>query len=235
MRTKNHPLKPIPTRELYADSVMEVPRDFSYESENFDECENDVGWRYILPDWSDMTIAAIRESLEDHGLDCNREDDEDHDEYEERLRQEANDFCAEHQGEIGIEPLMSYFYPINCDFRVKVGDKCEKISENHAQAILMAYGGAVCLVQVDGEAGIALTGGGMDLSWDICEAYVLLGFLPPAHFELPEFAGQESSPRNLRIVAACRRSYGRARCWMAQKLQKLRHTQSRLVEPTKRK
>ena len=37
---------------------------------------------------------------------------------------------------------------------------------------------------------LALTGGGMDLTWQICEAYMRLGYLPPTHFSrLPRYAG----------------------------------------------
>ena len=41
--------------------------------------------------------------------------------------------------------------------------------------------GPVCVVNfVEDGAVLALTGGGMDLSWELCHAYVVLGFLPPA-------------------------------------------------------
>ena len=55
---------------------------------------------------------------------------------------------------------------------------------------------------------LALTGGGMDLSWDICRAYVLLGYLPPLHFcDLPKFAGMNlRSVRNAKVLQSCTRS-----------------------------
>ena len=34
----------------------------------------------------------------------------------------------------------------------------------------------------DWEAALAVSAGGMDLSWDVCEAYLLLGYLPPLNF-----------------------------------------------------
>lgn len=72
-------------------------------------------------------------------------------------------------------PMMNYWYPI--------GDDLEPLSA------AVALPGPLCVVEVDGEWGLALTGGGMDLSWEICAAFIALGYLPPAHFaDLPEMA-----------------------------------------------
>jgi hypothetical protein len=49
----------------------------------------------------------------------------------------------------------------------------------------------LCIVEFDTDTyGLALTGGGMDLSWEICEAFMRLRFLPPVHFEPPAMAGK---------------------------------------------
>lgn len=55
---------------------------------------------------------------------------------------------------------------------------------------------------------IALTGGGMDLSWEICETYINLGYLPLMHFcGLPKMADLDIFSRNkYRIVRGCMRS-----------------------------
>jgi hypothetical protein len=37
----------------------------------------------------------------------------------------------------------------------------------------------VCVVAVDGVFGLSLTGGGMDLSWELADAFTRLGILPP--------------------------------------------------------
>lgn len=50
----------------------------------------------------------------------------------------------------------------------------------------------LCAVELQdtGEIALALTGGGMDLSWEIAEAYIRLGYLPPfALAPLPDMAG----------------------------------------------
>lgn len=59
------------------------------------------------------------------------------------------------------------------------------------------------------EWALALTGGGMDLSWDICEAFCRLGFLPPlVACRLPRVAGMDySDPTRQWVIAACKRSY----------------------------
>lgn len=61
------------------------------------------------------------------------------------------------------------------------------------------------VVEVGGETYLALTGGGMDLSWEICVAYLQCGYLPPAHFArmLPAMASRGASERDQDIVAAC--------------------------------
>jgi hypothetical protein len=57
------------------------------------------------------------------------------------------------------------------------------------------------------EWGLALTGGGMDLSWQICEAYIRLGYLPPLHFcDLPAMSDMTLNAKNKMILAACRKS-----------------------------
>ena len=58
-----------------------------------------------------------------------------------------------------------------------------------------------------GDYALALTGGGMDLSWEICEAFMRIGELPPMHFasQLPRICGRGTSARDKWIIAGCRR------------------------------
>jgi hypothetical protein len=112
----------------------------------------------------------------------------------------------------GEGPMMSYWYPVEID------DK-----EEAARALVDL---PVCVVEVDGQTGLALTGGGMDLSWDICEAFVVLGYLPPLHFcDLPGMAGKNpDSARNRRTVAACLKSCVVAASWAKSRAARLRST-----------
>lgn len=98
-------------------------------------------------------------------------------------------------------PMMNYFYPLP-DF-----------DGSHNSALVLADL-PLCLVSLrdDGSQGeeqwgLALTGGGMDLSWEICAAYIALGYFPPVHFcDLPQMAGRGQSAKDRRIIAACRKS-----------------------------
>lgn len=87
-----------------------------------------------------------------------------------------------------LEPQMNYYYTLPY-FR---GDPAV------TQARLLHHPVNVCLVRLmvmdeDETYALALTGGGMDLSWDICYAYILLGYAPPLHFcRVPEFAAQDN-------------------------------------------
>ena len=89
---------------------------------------------------------------------------------------------------------MNYYYPLP-NFSME---------PSKAQAILHKDGGAVCVVLVNDEPVLALTGGGMDMRWDICEAFILLNYYPPFDFtDLPKFAGEKLTPKNERIINAC--------------------------------
>ena len=91
----------------------------------------------------------------------------------------------------GWEPMMNYAYPLGAeppdDWKTRM---------------------VTCTcVEIDGEYYLALTGGGMDLSWEICETFMRLGYWPPAHFaRLPEMAGRGTSDRDKWLIEGCRKS-----------------------------
>lgn len=96
-------------------------------------------------------------------------------------------------------PMMNYYYPVELD--------------DTAEAARLLVDTPLVVVTIGGSdwsgetTGLALAGGGMDFSWQICEAFMRLGMLPPAHFcDLPNMAGMRATADNLAIVAACRRS-----------------------------
>lgn len=93
-------------------------------------------------------------------------------------------------------PMMNYYYPLP-RFGLGWYQAADKIRDL-----------PLCLVYFDDDRtdayALALTGGGMDLSWEICEAFMRLGYLPPAHFaDLPSMAGVGETEREREIVAAC--------------------------------
>lgn len=99
-------------------------------------------------------------------------------------------------------PMMNYFYPLP-HFDGDLDEAARKLIDL-----------PLCVVQFADteEVGLALTGGGMDLSWQICEAYMLLGYLPPLHYarSLPQFAGLKADARHKWILAGARASAFRA-------------------------
>jgi len=74
-------------------------------------------------------------------------------------------------------PVMNYYYPVD----VKRVGGAEEAGKKIVDLPL-------CVVEFleDGyptdDYALALTGGGTDLSWEICEAYTRLGYLPPLKF-----------------------------------------------------
>jgi hypothetical protein len=104
-----------------------------------------------------------------------------------------------------FQPMMNYLYPLE-DFerrKTRFSDKELKKALDEA--------GSVTLIRRndDGEYYLALSGGGMDLSWDICAAYVNLSYLPPFTFceELPEYSGEKyNDAKHQNVIFACQRS-----------------------------
>lgn len=89
-------------------------------------------------------------------------------------------------------PVMNYYYP------VEISD-CERAAIALARLPL-------CVVKFedDDRTALALTGGGMDFSWEICEAFIAIGELPPLFAtDLPGMAGKRLDAKSRLIVAAC--------------------------------
>jgi len=90
------------------------------------------------------------------------------------------------------QPMMNYYYPLPDRYDFDDED-ARKI--NHLPLCIIYF-------TESEEYALALTGGGMDLSWQICEAYICLGYYPPVHFRLPRM-GKYATEKNLAIVDAC--------------------------------
>lgn len=106
-------------------------------------------------------------------------------------------------------PMMNYWYPVKLD-------DCEEAALKIAHLPL-------CVVEFkDGRTGLALTGGGMNLAWEICEAFIALGYWPPLHFcDLPRMCGRGKSEKDLATIAACEESCSIAEGWAARKRERL--------------
>ena len=103
--------------------------------------------------------------------------------------------CDRDHEEMSEGPMMNYLYPLD-DVRA------DWAAEQIRDLPLCIITAGDCSNEVEG---MALTGGGMDLSWEICEAYMRLGYLPPARFcDLPRMAGKNlTSNLNAWIIAGC--------------------------------
>lgn len=103
-------------------------------------------------------------------------------------------------------PMMDYYYPLP-DFVDMLRMRGWSLEEAGRQ---VATDLPLCIVGFGDEEkyGLALTGGGMDLSWEICEAHMRLGYLPPFHFasHLPRMADLTLDERVRWVIAGCQRS-----------------------------
>lgn len=174
--------------------------------------ENCDGWRIVLP-------PVTRGVLEEYGaedfyleiapaefnaekwMEANLpEDFESEDERQAALREAREEFEEDDESALAqaierfertdsfydwqqrFEPAMNFYWPVNLAYGV---------SEEDAAALIDRHAGATSLVYIESfdTHAIVLTGGGMDLSWDICAAYVCCGCVPPMELleGLPEF------------------------------------------------
>jgi hypothetical protein len=103
----------------------------------------------------------------------------------------------------GESPMMNYFYPIHIGWN-------GSISAEDAQFILSVNHLCLTVIRmmdedIEHEYVLALTGGGMDLRWEICEAFCLLGQIPPSCMaDVPDMSGRGMSPRDQWILECIR-------------------------------
>lgn len=112
-------------------------------------------------------------------------------------------------------PMMNYWYPIS--------ENAGQYSRfDPVEAALKIADEPLCIVLVEDQYGLALTGGGMDLSWEICSAFIKLGKLPPVHFaNLPKFAGLTLTGDRENVYLAMKRSLEWMRDQMTYRLERL--------------
>ncbi len=170
-------------KSLRTDAIAARPVDFDW-SKGIGE-----RWELVYPDPEKWTDKYRREWWGEHSTGEGADDDE-------AAELDAlRDLIQENPS--GYEPMMSYYYPLpGFD-----GDA------SAAQATLDNAGVGACIVaEVDGAAVLALAGGGMDLSWDICRAYIALGYYPPVHYagKLPKMAGESDTATAAVCLEACR-------------------------------
>jgi hypothetical protein len=240
----------MPVDRMYCDSIYAGSVDFDWTDSSRDE-EGEPAWEQILPDPSSLTVEQCKSVLDDQGIDLpspnpwkmdrqqlfdflnesndeaslgdetqqellllvvaamNDEEIDGLDYYRDAVRSHYED-----DGRDRFTPMMNYYYPLP-DYN---GD------ESDDQLLLDREGGSVALVRVGDKVVLALTGGGMDLSRDICEGFMLLGYLPPLKYcDIPHFGGDKLTARLAWIISGCVRS-----CEVA--VSQAAHTKERLEQ-----
>lgn len=204
---QGHQLPPIET--LYADSVgvQPVNRDWS------------LGYQ---EQWDWIRVPRCHMC----GAECS--------EYDTEIATEGGDLiaigrdcCADPKcagfGEEALEsedagPMMNYSYelPAKCWGAREAWTRADAGKIAHLPLVIVFFNGD------PSDAALALSGGGMDLSWEICQAFMRLGFLPPAHFAaLPKMAGMPATDVHLWVIAGCKQSLGCQRDWADSALARL--------------
>lgn len=124
-------------------------------------------------------------------------------------------------------PAMNYCYPLPRN--VEPLDAAKQIA--HLPLCLIEWGDG----SGHGGFALALTGGGMDLSWDICEAFMCLGELPPVKYagDLPDQG--EYGARARYVLAGARKSVRVAGNWLANQRRHLKHIAARVRETDARR
>jgi hypothetical protein len=180
-------------RELVA-----VDGEWIHADEHYSWTEASAKWQIEHGEKSARTESANRFLEDDY------EDSPDH-------APDASEWDDEHRGE---GPMMNYWYPLHTTSR--------DFDPADAARTLAKHSLPLCVVSVNDEHGLALTGGGMDFSWEICEAFARLGYCPPLHFcDLPRMAGRENYDSTPFVLAACAYSARIAAQWAARSVERV--------------
>lgn len=145
-------------RDLSLASVFFASRDMDWSVDDNGEGPAEV----ILP----PITAAV---LDERGIEVDG-DDEDALAEAVEVFQESDDF---YEWKDSYWPMMNFLWPIYLPYGSNPVEIAGRV-EDAAGCVTL-----VCLDADDDSYGLALTGGGMDLSWNIAAAYVAAGSVPP--------------------------------------------------------
>lgn len=133
-------------------------------------------------DDDDEINTAIRDALDDaEDRDPDSDPDDDPSVIALRAVREAWDAAMDDRCDQAEGPMMNSFYLLE---RGGFGGRDVDITAWAREL----DGLPLCAVELDGDYGLALTGGGMDLSWEIAEAHLRLGYRVPTWVDLPAMA-----------------------------------------------
>lgn len=196
-----------PVDDLLGDAIDVKPVDFDW-SKGYGET-----WEVVRPNVDCWSLEQCRKWLDERSKDPGDETDVG------KLREMVLD--AMQEGEDYI-PMMGYYY------------RLPNLSMPPEEAQTRLMGLPLVVVMVHGAPVMALTGGGMDLSWQICEAYMTLGYLPPLHFcRLPRMAGMTLTPIRCWTLAGCECSARVAKQRVAWIIEDIERTRKALADAAK--
>ena len=177
-------------------------------SVDYDWSEHDPegDWEVVMPDFRSYERKLLLLYAKENSIDL-----EEHfggkRELKETPDEAVAEFLSERWNEEGSEnPVMNYYYPIHIGWS-------GSISAEDAQFILSVNHLCLTVVHmmddnVSDDYVLALTGGGMDLTWEICEAFCLLGQIPPSSMsDVPDMSGRGMSKRDQWILACIKRGH----------------------------
>jgi len=205
-------VKRTPIKALSCAAIDVKPVDY-YWSEGFGE-----KWDLVYPDVTDWDrkqcmawLDGENTDLDDLLLDKDSPLDKIQDAIRNRMQENPDRYT----------PMMNCYYPL----------PNLRLNPSEAQEILDNSSCALTVVMVDDEPVMALTGGGMDFSWDICGAYMLLGYLPPVHFRLPDMC-RTLTPYTRWVMAGCTRSIRVSMNWGRSLLADMKRLRENMAERT---
>lgn len=196
----------INTKKLFNDAILVTPISYSYEPERMKDYDNECGWNVPRLDYENMERDDLETVLDYIGAHDFRsqEEDEDDEDYLDAFREHVRE-RADYDGELELAPMMSFAYPLP-HLREDPSELQLKLLKSYTNLML---------VEIDDEYYLALTGGGMDFSWEICYAYMIAGYMPPIHFcgHLPRMAGKHRESRTDEVIAGAKRSIEIVKSW----------------------
>ena len=165
------------------DTLYAAARDYQWEralNSEYGEPVENMGWRSVAPEmnaadlddydtnWRQSVLdSAKADGTYDASVTLEGESDDLFDKAEDHYLE--FDAARDHHY-AAHDPVMNFYWPLG-------GGRHDFNEAATARAVSDAR--CCVLVEVDGEFGIALTGGGMDLSDRICRAYMNVGCVPP--------------------------------------------------------
>jgi len=183
-------------------ALYSQPIEFDFQTNN--------NWETVTPDPDDMEPDEIHNFVNTFG-DIEAYigiDSDDQETYLEILIEENFDYFV---------PMINILYPL------------PGLNMDPSAAQVRLIGFNVVVVLVDEKPFLAPSACGVNLSWDVCNAYITLGYHPPISFaDLPDM-GLSPDRKKIAIIAAMITSVDRARSHQSQAISCLRDLEAQLI------